>query len=949
MERVLTLGLAEPFVQRLTALLGAEATAHPEGLKKTAVVFGGKRPALFVKRELARFFKKSYFPPTFFTIDELIDYLLGLRSPFARLSDLDACFLIYRSAQSACPDILRHRESFAQFLPWAREILAFIEQLDLDLVSSEALKNIESNAVIGYPIPAAVNQLLGRIVTLREMFHTQMRQQRTFTRGFRYLRVAEEVGSYPIPEFAQIVFCQFYALHRSEEKLLKSLSEQGVARFIFQGSSAQWPALQRNARVLRLAIDPSVSSESSKEPVLKLYSGFDVHSQVGLVSEILKGILARQGSLASTVVVLPDSDHLIPLISEVADITEDFNVSLGYPLKRSSFHSLLQAIFKAQLTRRDTQYYAKDLLKVLRHPLVKNFRWGASSSATRVLIHKVEELLSGQVEGSASGKIFVTLAEIFEAPELYESSREVLRRMGESADRQKLEAIMAEIGQLVFAGWEHLTTLEGFATQAEIFVTVFIEHSFASAYPLNMKIAQRILELTTEMRSAEFCREPFSNEEIFKIFFNRIEHDSVAFIGSPLKGLQILGLMETRALNFDHVIIMDANEGTLPKLRIYDPLIPREVMVSLSLDRLEEEEEIQRYQFRRLLAGAKEAHLVFAEAADKEKSRFLEELIWERQKATQQLDGLVIHRAGYDVALNPKRTDIPKTPEVLAFLTEHRFSASSLNTYTRCPLRFYYKYVLGLEEKEDLLEEPENRQVGTFVHELLEETWGRFLKKKPVLDRAFEEYFFKVFENKFNDSFGRSMKSDAFLLKSVLEFRMRAFLEAERERLQSEGVEEIVELEKRFEERVNLAGRQIRLVYQLDRIDRLADGTMVLLDYKTGSEDPLPKDLPTIAAMPMTREEIKKNVRSFQMPMYVDLLNRQFPNNELNAVFYNLRSLERKAFLKEDGASIAEVIKVFSRPLEFIVNEILDASVNFRPDDKDPRYCGTCPFYDACR
>ena len=109
---------------------------------------------------------------------------------------------------------------------------------------------------------------------------------------------------------------------------------------------------------------------------------------------------------------------------------------------------------------------------------------------------------------------------------------------------------------------------------------------------------------------------------MFRIFMNKLDHKPIAFSASPLKGLQILGLLETRSLNFENVLILDVNENSLPKLKIYEPLVPREVMISLGLNRLEKEEEIQRYQFKRLLSGARKVYLIYEESSKKEKAGF---------------------------------------------------------------------------------------------------------------------------------------------------------------------------------------------------------------------------------------------------------------------------------------------------------------------------------------
>ena len=139
-------------------------------------------------------------------------------------------------------------------------------------------------------------------------------------------------------------------------------------------------------------------------------------------------------------------------------------------------------------------------------------------------------------------------------------------------------------------------------------------------------------EIGDELKDCAFAEEIFEPRDLFKILDERLSSQMVAFSGSPLRGLQVLGLFETRALNFKNVIVVDVNEGLLPSLNIYEPLIPREVMIKLNLDRLELEEEIQRYGFMRLISAAQNVHLIYQQNSDRTRSRFLEELIWEQEE-----------------------------------------------------------------------------------------------------------------------------------------------------------------------------------------------------------------------------------------------------------------------------------------------------------------------------
>ena len=814
-----------------------------------------------------------------------------------------------------------------QFLPWSREILAFIDQVDLENVSDDDLKNVQANAKIGYPVPDEINHLLQSIVVLREAYRKHMIQEKTFSRGFQYKRAAEVIGEVDFDEFDQILFCNFFYFNRTEEAVVKNLFERGKAHLFFQGDERKWPVLKRISKEFSF---PVQEGETPQTPQfnLKLYSGFDTHSQVGLVKEVLKTLK----SLDKTVVVLPNADHIIPLVSEVTTIIRDFNISMGYPLRRSSLYSLFEFVFKAQLSRTVHGYYTKDYLKVLRHPFVKNLKIAAEPIATRVLVHKIEEILTGQEKTSISGSIFIDPQKLLELDELYLLTQETLKGMGQDISGDEIRKILSDTHELVLHRWETITNFDKFADVLGDFIDVFVHKSYLRNYPLNLKIAAKMLDIKDEIKAADFSREEFPSEEIFKIFGAKVDREIVAFHGSPLKGLQILGLFETRSLNFENVIIMDVNEGALPRLNIYEPLIPREVMISLNLDRLELEEEIQRYQFMRLISSAKNVHLVYQESRDKEKSRFVEELVWEEQKNKQELDVFKPVRPSFEVKGSSFKKEIPKTLEMISFLKDYKYSSSSINTYLRSPIEFYYNYVLGLREKEDLLEEPENRQVGTFVHDLLEDTFKKFVGNKPVIDAKFRSYFQRALDERFEATLGKSMKADAFLLKSVLDARLNRFLDNEADG-PGRCVKEVLFIEKKFEDKISLAGEEINFVYRVDRIDRMEDGSVMILDYKTGSIDPMPKGIGRIESMDLSREAILDNVKSFQIPLYFYYLDKYFNDQEINAAFYNLRTLEVHKFIDKRMSYDRERIKgAFMRALDYVVAEILNPDVPFQEE-----------------
>ncbi|MFA5119110.1 MAG: PD-(D/E)XK nuclease family protein [Candidatus Omnitrophota bacterium] len=948
MERIVTYNLSEDLIEKLSCFIEDTYIAAGRDLSRVAVVFGGKRPALFLKRELSRRIKKGFAPPRFFSIDEFMEYSFSKRTTFGSLSDLDDCYMIYTLAQGIAGDILKGRESFSKFLPWAREVRAFIEQLDLEDIALKPLENIQYKASIGYDVPENINLLLTSIIAIRQAYHCRQRERNLYSRGMVYLSAAAGIGEADFPEFDRIIFAGFFYMHKTEERVIKHLWESRLATLLFQGDETDWSVLKKTAQDFSCSIQPRGKEVFTGK--LSIQSGFDVHSQASLVREAVREI----DDLDKTVIVLPAVEHVIPLLSEISSCVGDFNISMGYPLNRSALYSLFDCIAKAQETRKADKYYAKDYLNALSHPLVKNILILEHPGLARVLVHKIEEILLGIEKTSLGGSLFIGLQELEDSRELYELALSTMKSMGIEAGYDGLKSAVILLHGLLFSRWEGISDFQGFASALARFLECLINKSPMHNYPLNLKMAEKMFQVQEEFSNAAFGKEQFSRNDIFKIVKDKLDSEKISFSGSPLKGLQILGLFETRSLNFENVIIMDVNESMLPNLQIYEPLIPREVMVNLGLNRLEKEEEIQRYQFKRLLASAKNIYLIYQQGADKEKSRFIEELIWERQKEAGTIGALPVPQASFKVNVLPKALLIAKKPQVIDFLRAREYSASSVNTYIHCPLRFYYQYVLGLKEKEDLLEEPEGADIGTFIHELLHETFRRFIGNKPRIDDAFTREFFQVFERKFSQEFERKMKSDAFLIKEILTFRLGRFLENEKQR----NVQRVIGLESTFKSSIPLSPGRIKFQAVIDRIDVTADGNILVLDYKTGSADILPSlDEHKARQAVWSRLVIKHTLKSIQLPLYLFLVeeNKEYKRGSTNACLYLIKELGKdhglRMLFKNEAQLLSKnkIMEAYLSALDFIIGEIFDPAVAFKADEEDRRYCEYCPFVYLCR
>lgn len=947
MNNIITIPLHEHFIPYIAEYLHEHYIRRGKDLSRVCIVFGGKRPALFLQKELSSRLKKAIFPPAFLSIDEFIKSIAQQKKPIRFIADLEACYLVYQLAKKIAPEILENRTEFSHFLPWARQILQFIEQVDLEDIPPERLGNVQAKAEIGFDVPDSINALLKNIIAIRSAYHKELVVRGFYSRGYMYGLAAAEAAQVTFKEFDEILFCGFFYMHETEKKVVKVLAERGIAKLFFQGDGREWSVLEKLGKELGASLHTEETTPIA--PDISVQAGFDMHSQVSLVREALTTIKDYD----KTVVVLSDPQAVIPLLSEISSRIKNCNVSIGYPLTRSSLYTLFQAIFKAQMSKKENSYYAPDYLRVLAHPLVKNILFGENPSVTRILVHKIEEILIGMEKTDLSGSLFIRISDLEESREVFDYASMLMKKMDVEVRRQELKTILSQLHELLFTSWEKAVDFASLAEALGQALDTLTHKSNLKRYPLNVRMAEKLYEIRDELKTASFSSERFSPDDLFRIFENKLANEMINFSGSPLKGLQILGLFETRALNFDTVIIMDVNESILPNLTIYEPLIPREIMIGLGLNRLEKEEEIQRYLFRRLIASANDVRLIYKQCDEREKSRFLEEIIWAKQQKAGCLDAVVIPQARFSVKVTTEKQAVAKKPEIISYLRKRSYSASSVNTYLACPMRFYFQYVLGLEEKDDLLDEPEAADIGTFLHEFLEAAYSPYLGKKPSFDKTFEKGFFELFDEHFENSFRRKMKSDAFLLRQLIVFRLHKFLDNERRR----DIAAVISVEREFKGAIKLAQGSFDFRAFVDRIDRLSDGSVLILDYKTGSTSVMPKDIAKIEAGGMSRQALRNSLKSFQLPIYLYFVRQQkfCHGASLNAALYSLRDMEKnqglntffRAGLEEDEQNAA--MDVYLKALDAIFAEILNPDIPFTADEDVSRQCGYCPFFYMCR
>ncbi|MEI8217609.1 MAG: PD-(D/E)XK nuclease family protein [Elusimicrobiota bacterium] len=941
MTGVIALALADDLIARVAD----HALTSGIALERTCFVFGGRRPGLFLKRELACRLGTAFHAPGILTIEECMTDIARRVHPARSVSVTDAAYTLYTLVQRIAPGMLKDRESFARFYPWAVELNALIGHLDREHISDDRLRAVQNSADIGYEVPASVNALLQSVATLRSAFHDRLEKAGLATAGMDALR-AGDATVIDFPSYDRVYFCGLFYLHQTECMVVRSLLDQKKAVAIFQGSAAAWPVLKNLEDALGARIRPAERAL----PQFSLYAGADTREQAA----IARTILEKVSQPGRTVFVVPDGTALVPVLAELSPTLKDFNVSLGYPAQQSSLFALIESLFAAQLSRIDGKYAVKEYVRVILHPLVKNMRFAGNPALTRIVAHKIEEGFSGSLKNcTLCTRSRVTLEDIENDAVVRASAAQFFPGNSETA----VTAVLRELHDIFFRAWEQALSYADAAHALERMIDELARRGFLGAHPLNAAAGERMLEASREIATSLARNERPPAADVFEFMKNCLAGEMVSLPGSPLRGLQVLGLLESRNLSFETVVMMDLNESVVPRAPRIEALIPPTILRELGLRSLATEEEIHFYHFQALLAPAKSVHLIYARNDEHERSRFLERMIWENQKAAGALTGVPVHRPRSVIAPADVPPLIEKTADMVQFLREHfLYSATSINAYLGCPQKFFFQYVCHLKAQDTPGAEPDVSDIGIFVHRLMAESCQPLLGKKMVFDAAFRSRFDALLHARFARELAPRMPTGGFLLEEVLSQRLQRFLEREESRVADAAV--LSAIEQKCTGAITANKHTYSFTATIDRIEDLIDGTVRIIDFKTGT-------IPASGVRPeklrdsdgvMTRESVRDAVSSFQLYIYRELFARNLGGAVVDARLLPIRPVNRE---DEPGVGLfkkkatdedrARALDACREGLAFILAEITNPAMPFTADRSDRRACTACPFYYACR
>lgn len=932
------------------------------------IVFPNRRARLFFNNFLSRKIQKPVWAPAYYTISDFVQKIGGMQ-----IADpLTLIFIFF----SIYKEVTGSKENFDTFYYYCEMILADFDNIDKYLVdakmlysnlsdikafenyseyfSDEQLKAVRQfwESFTANPESDEKEKFISIWDALYKMyfrFNEVLDQKNIAYEGKAYRKAVDNIKSEEINPFENktIAFVGFNALNKSEELLFAYFKRSGRALFFWDYDKSYIEnEIHEAGYFLRkyikrypppddFLIQNSVRSNSPAIKTLAVPSNISQAKVVPYCLEILNSTSVNNPE--RTAIVLADEGLLLPLVNSLPQTIQKVNISMGYPVTDTSVYAFLVALVDLQSRRRagthenSYTYYYQDYFAVMNHYFLSE-------------LNEQEEFRKFQKDVRERNRIYINPLWIEITEPLYHKIFTMVD------DPRKLGRYISEVLELVAKNLISTDREDNeLKWQLEIIYSI-----------------HKVLVRFDELLLSTGIQLSFST--VLNLMRRILAGISVPFAGEPLTGLQIMGILETRTLDFENLVILSMNEGKFPKTGHVPSLIPFSIREGFDLPTIRHQDAIFAYYFYRLLHRVKNLLLVYntkSEGLQKgEPSRYLYQLRFSADYKTEQLN------AGYEVSSLPNNTILVwKSPDVLHKLKKYQrpggesfLSPSALNIYLNCKLRFYFKYIEGLKEKEDITEDIEASVFGSILHSVMDKLYSGFKgikvqksqfeelgKDKSRIDEAinnaFAEEFFKKSTINQRDFQGRLL-----IVREVIEKYVKGIIvfDARNAPIKIHSLEKHRNIEIPLSER----NTHIALGGIIDRIDE-QEGVLRIVDYKTGRK----KEVFLSVEELFTAKPTERNSAVFQTFLYTWIIGEKGEFKNLIPALYYVRNIysqnfdwriyqsaNRKRIAVDDFEGYRDE---FKDRLFLLINELFGSDIPFSQTE-DVKYCEHCPYNKIC-
>jgi CRISPR/Cas system-associated exonuclease Cas4 (RecB family) len=924
-------------------------------------VFPNRRSGLFFKRFLVKHATKTRWAPRIVTINELMQELSGI----APADPLDLLFGLYDIYASK----FEKPESFDSFYPWGEMMISDFDTLDKYLADPLVVfKNISELKEIDEAFGGLEEEQVEFIRKFwkgfftgdpsreKEMFLTTWKllpklygelkahcqQQKIGYEGMIYRSVAEEemVSLHEKLKSDHYVFVGFNALSNSEKSLFSKLRKREMASFfwdydegyITDASMEAGRFMRHNIVQFPPPVDLGIFRNLEKAREIRI---FDLPSDILQAKTVYQVLAEREDKVTEandTAIIACDENLLMPVLVSLPEQIDQVNITMGYPFNNTPLFSFIEGVLKLYRNARTSSagqygFYNRDVLSVLNHQYYRLI----SGEDPAVAIRKIAQENHVYVMPAffPDGFAQILFREVHTVAELCSLLNGILRYI--------LDRLLNEE-----------------------------EHQYRELEKEYILVMQGRLNKLTQIIGE---RSDFELATFMRIFRRIMSSRRIPFTGEPLAGLQVMGILETRLLDFNHVVMLSVNEDVMPAPSAGHSFIPYSMRYAYGLPTREDMDAIYAYYFYRVIQRAGKVDLFYKSAAEGvrsgEMSRYLYQMKY-RYGARMVRPVMQISASGKNEILIGKNAAIM---DALERFTEaggeaHFLSPSALNTYIECSLKFYFRKVMRVDEQEEVLEELDAIGFGNVLHRTIQELYeplsdgNKLISRSELLQLAgsaqLDTILGKVFrEEYFHTSRNRAIEGRNLVILAILKKYLKQVIRYDA----SLAPLEILELEQRYEmvKHIEVPGaeRRIRLGGVIDRVDRLEDGVTRIIDYKTGNPD---LKFLSVASL-FDKENGRRSKEAFQALVYASLYAHHHPGEPLRPGLYITRKMFEEGYdpafhygagrTKQFLAAYSEVAGEFEEQLSALLKEIFDPAIPFMQTTVS-EHCKYCDFRKIC-
>ncbi|MCR9228224.1 MAG: PD-(D/E)XK nuclease family protein [Flavobacteriaceae bacterium] len=878
-------------------------------------VLPSKRSGTFLKKHISARLEKNIFGPQVLSIEEFIGNLSDLNQA-SNIDLLLLLFKVYKQSQ------IEKSDDFASFINWGQTLLQDFNEIDGYLIPAtdilnylSAIKEINHWSASKEKTELVENylQLWKNLETLYHDFYNALLEQK---RGYQGMIQREAVKAiqnetYPDPDRNPVVFVGFNALNAAESTIIQHYLEQGNSHIYWDIDSYflndpihdaglfirdyqyNWPYYKHGHK-----IEPQANFLQNKN--IRIVGVPKSISQTKYVGQLLQEIGDENAmDLTKTALVLADETLLRPMLNAVPSSIPEVNITMGMPLDKTVLYSFFMNFLELHLNVSERGWFYKRVLEFVSNPYTLTLSRESQGTFAQRLSKDIKE-----------GNLLYINAEALAKYPKAEILLSIIFPQGAISPMDWIKNSLLLIERLKTTYQEEKNALE-------------LEYLYRFYALFN--------QLDQYLDKVDFMGELKSIKNLFKQLANM---ETLDFIGQPLTGFQIMGMLESRNLDFETVIITSVNEGILPSGKSNNSFIPFDVKRDYGLPTYKEKDAIYVYHFYRLIQRAKNIYITYNTEPDVleggEKSRLITQLLTDKNLKQHIAHTITTPKISIDPKPLVQIQKDGKFMEDLRAFAQNGFSPTSLTNYIGNPVDFYTRNILKINDLEEVEENIAANTFGTIIHDSLEELYtpliGQLLTEENI--KALKEQVPEVVQYHFTKNLsGVDISKGKFLLvyKVVLKY-LHNFLDDEIKHLKRHQIK-ILALEERYEELITVPGVDfpIKLKGTLDRVDEF-DGTIRIIDYKTGKVEPKNVKITDWETLITDYDKSK----AFQLLCYAYLYSKKHGTTDVLAGIISFKRLSQGLypFSKNSDTRIhTETLATFESYLFLLISEICNAGV----------------------